>query len=59
MLTNFKQKLKQTLSWSIGIPAAIIAFSVPNEVMYWWVTILGWTILLGILKWNNLLGTDN
>ena len=50
-----KQTLKQILSWFIGIPAALVAFSEPKEISYWWVSILGWTVLVGILAWNNLL----
>ena len=53
MQEHTKQKIKQTVSLAVGIPATIVAFSVPNEVTYWWVTILGWTILACIFVWNN------
>lgn len=49
-----KQKLKQIVSCIVGVPAAIIAFSEP-ENEYWYIPFVAWGIVIAILKWNNII----
>lgn len=48
-----KQKIKQIISCTLGIPAAIVAVSEPNEIEYWWVSVLAAAVVVGILLWNR------
>ena len=50
-----RQKLKQAVSWIIGVPAFFIAFSGSENISYWWMPIVSMGILTVILAWNGLI----
>jgi len=48
-----KQTIKKMVSWTIGIPAAIIAASEINDLNYWWLPFMALGVIVIILKWNH------
>ena len=55
MQKSRKQKLKQNLSWSIGIPATILAFCEWGDLKYWWINLAGLAVLIAVLCWNQII----
>ena len=53
MATSQKQTVKKIVSWTIGVPAFIVAFGEANDFNYWWLPIVGMGVLILVLKWNH------
>jgi hypothetical protein len=53
------QTIKKIISWAVGVPAFIIAFSEVNDLSYWWMPFVAMALLVLILKWNRLFDEPN
>lgn len=47
------QKIKQIISWMIGLPAGLIVVSEIQDLTYWWIQFVALGLLIAILKWNR------
>lgn len=45
--------IKKTLSWGVGVPAGLLAFSEVEDLRFWWVPFVAMGIALAILAWNG------
>lgn len=45
---------KKVISWTVGIPAAVIAVSEINDLNYWWMPFAAIGLIVLILKWNRM-----
>lgn len=51
--TNIGKIAKKVISWTIGIPAAIVACGEPNDLRFWYVPFVALGIVIAILAWNH------
>ena len=47
-------KLKKIVSWTIGVPAGLLAVSEYEDLRFWWVPFLAMGVAIAILAWNGL-----
>lgn len=47
------QKIKQIISWMIGLPAGLIVVGEIQNMTYWWIQFVALGLLIVILKWNH------
>lgn len=47
------KKIKQIISWTIGLPAGLIVVGEIQDLTYWWVQFVALGLLVAILKWNH------
>ena len=45
---------KKVISWAVGIPAALIAFSQVDDLSMWWLPFVAMGALVLVLKWNHV-----
>lgn len=48
------QKIKQAISWMIGLPTGLIVVGEIQDLTYWWIQFVALGLLLAILKWNHV-----
>ena len=57
MLKRAKNNLKKLISWTIGVPSAIVMFSEVEDVRYWFLPFVAAGMIIGILCWNHIFAT--
>lgn len=45
--------LKKILSWTIGVPAGIVAVSETEDLRFWWIPFVAMGVAIVILAWNG------
>ena len=52
--SNQTNIIKRIVSWTIGVPAVLIAFSEVSDLNYWYLPFVAMGTLVLILKWNRV-----
>ena len=45
---------KKIISWTIGVPAGLCAFSEVEDLRFWWIPFVAVGVAVVILAWNGV-----
>ena len=48
-----KTIIKKIISYTLGIPAAIIVFSEVEDLSLWWIQFVAMIVVIAVLFWNG------